>query len=38
MASRKNGPTTASGKCKFGKVKTPGPRKGLCRMSKPPKK
>jgi hypothetical protein len=29
----KAGPVTASGKCKFGKVKR-GPRKGVCRKSK----
>lgn len=36
--SRKQGPVTSSGKCKYGKVKTPGPRKDLCRMKPRPKK
>jgi hypothetical protein len=35
--ARKQGPTTSGGKCKFGKAKT-GPRKGMCRMSRRPKK
>jgi len=37
MASRRQGPLTASGKCKNGKAKA-GPRKGLCRLSKRAKK
>ena len=35
--SRKSGPTTSGGRCKYGKVKV-GTRKGLCRMNKKAKK
>lgn len=37
MASRRQGPLTSGGKCKFGKAKN-GPRKGLCRLTKRAKK